>query len=74
MHGFVLEAVTYEDVDSQESADRPRTTRPDNRAEPEERGQPFPMSRDITQSGCRDLNPGPQRPERCALTKLRYTP
>ncbi len=25
-------------------------------------------------SGCRDLNPGPQRPERCALTKLRYTP
>ena len=25
-------------------------------------------------SGCRDLNPGPQRPERCALTKLRYIP
>ena len=25
-------------------------------------------------SGCRDLNPGPQRPERCALTKLRHTP
>ena len=26
------------------------------------------------ESGCRDLNPGPQRPERCALTKLRHTP
>ena len=25
-------------------------------------------------SGCRDLNPGPQRPERCALTKLRHIP
>ena len=28
----------------------------------------------LSESGCRDLNPGPQRPERCALTKLRYTP
>jgi hypothetical protein len=25
-------------------------------------------------SGCRDLNPGPPRPERGALTKLRYSP
>src|SRR3712207_5730025 len=25
-------------------------------------------------SGCRDLNPGPPRPERGALTKLRYIP
>ena len=25
-------------------------------------------------SGRRDLNPRPQRPERCALTKLRYFP
>ena len=25
-------------------------------------------------SGRRDLNPRPQRPERCALTKLRYSP
>ena len=28
----------------------------------------------VHESGCRDLNPGPQRPERCALTKLRHTP
>ena len=27
-----------------------------------------------TWSGWGDLNPRPQRPERCALTKLRYTP
>ena len=26
------------------------------------------------QSGRRDLNPRPQRPERCALTRLRYAP
>ncbi len=26
------------------------------------------------ESGRRDLNPRPQRPERCALTKLRYFP
>lgn len=25
-------------------------------------------------SGCADLNRGPHRPERCALTKLRYIP
>ena len=28
----------------------------------------------LTWSGRRDLNPRPQRPERCALTKLRYFP
>jgi len=28
----------------------------------------------IRESGRRDLNPRPQRPERCALTKLRYFP
>ena len=28
----------------------------------------------MTWSGRRDLNPRPQRPERCALTKLRYFP
>src|SRR5439155_9933364 len=28
----------------------------------------------VCQSGRRDLNPPPQRPERCALTKLRYFP
>jgi integrase len=28
----------------------------------------------LTWSGRRDLNPGPQRPERCALTKLRHAP
>jgi integrase len=29
---------------------------------------------DSVESGRRDLNPRPQRPERCALTKLRYFP
>ena len=32
-----------------------------------------PKSR-VCWSGCRDLNPGPPRPERGALTKLRYSP
>ena len=32
------------------------------------------LSRDFRWSGRRDLNPRPQRPERCALTKLRYFP
>src|SRR6185436_15473333 len=38
-------------------------------------GPPSRRSTDFAiESGCRDLNPGPQRPERCALTKLRHTP
>src|SRR5688572_1995769 len=28
----------------------------------------------VLESGCRDSNPGPPRPERGALTKLRYIP
>ena len=28
----------------------------------------------LYESGRRDSNPRPQRPERCALTKLRYFP
>jgi hypothetical protein len=40
-------------------------------AEHKHRNRRDPQKRE---SGCRDLNPGPQRPERCALTKLRHTP
>ena len=32
------------------------------------------MRREGGASGRRDSNPRPQRPERCALTKLRYFP
>ena len=37
-------------------------------------GARTPADLHLRWSGCRDLNPGPQRPERCALTKLRYIP
>jgi hypothetical protein len=32
------------------------------------------LTSQIGESGRGDLNPRPQRPERCALTKLRYFP